>query len=83
VVFDRRATKRPAKIRAEPFGLGAAPASRRVAGSLNRSSAIRLTSALRVIRRRSQRCYAILGLGALVRLLVYTGDITVICEAAH
>src|SRR5271165_5402425 len=56
VVFDRRATKHPAKIRAA-LRVGAAPAPRRVAGSLNRTSAIRLASALQVIRRRSQRCY--------------------------
>src|SRR5208283_4171642 len=64
VVFDRRATKHPAKIRAA-LRVGAAPAPRRVAGSLNRTSAIRLASALRVIRRRSQRCYTSLRLGAL------------------
>src|SRR5580704_7822641 len=66
VVFDRRATKHPAKIRAA-LRVWAAPAPRRVAGSLNRSSAIRLASALRVIRRRSQRCYTSLRLGALAR----------------
>jgi hypothetical protein len=43
VVFDRRATKHPAKIRAA-LRVGAAPAPRRVAGSLNRTSAIRLAS---------------------------------------
>src|SRR5580704_5408002 len=43
VVFDRRATKHPAKIRAA-LRVGAAPAPRRVPGSLNRSSAIRLAS---------------------------------------
>src|SRR5580700_12246846 len=43
VVFDRRATKQPAKIRAA-LRVGAAPAPRRVAGSLNRTSAIRLAS---------------------------------------
>ena len=43
VVFDRRATKHPAKIRAA-LRVGAAPAPRRVAGSLNRSSAIRFAS---------------------------------------
>jgi hypothetical protein len=37
-----------------PSRVGAAPAPRRVAGSLNSTSAIRLASALRVIRRRSQ-----------------------------
>ena len=68
VVFDRRATKHPAKIRAA-LRVGAAPAPRRVAGSLNRTSAIRLASALRVIRRRSQRCYTSLRLGALDTLL--------------
>ena len=68
VVFDRRATKHPAKIRAA-LRVGAAPAPRRVAGSLNRTSAIRLASALRVIRRRSQRCYTSLRLGALGRSL--------------
>ncbi len=67
MVFDRRATKHPAKIRAA-LRVGAAPAPRRVAGSLNRTSAIRLASALRVIRRRSQRCYTSLRLGALVRM---------------
>ena len=41
MVFDRRATKHPAKIRAA-LRVGAVPAPRRVAGSLNRSSAIRL-----------------------------------------
>ena len=46
--------------------VGAAPAPRRVAGSLNRTSAIRLASALRVIRRRCQRCYTSRGLGVLV-----------------
>src|SRR5580692_1445425 len=66
VVFDRRATKHTAKFRAA-LRVGAAPAPRRVAGSLNRSSAIRLASALRVIRRRSQRCYTSLRLGALGR----------------
>src|SRR5580700_4501516 len=65
VVFDRRATKHPAKIRAA-LRVVAAPAPRRVASSLNRTSAIRLASALRVIRRRSQRCYTSLRLGALV-----------------
>ena len=63
-IRDRRATKHPAKIRAA-LRVGAAPAPRRVAGSLNRTSAIRLASALRVIRRRSQRCYTSLRLGAL------------------
>ena len=43
MVFDRRATKHPAKIRAA-LRVGAAPAPRRVAGSLNRRSAIRLAS---------------------------------------
>jgi hypothetical protein len=43
VVFDRRATKHPAKFRAA-LRVGAAPAPRRVAGSLNRSSTIRLAS---------------------------------------
>ena len=65
VVFDRRATKHPAKIRAA-LRVGAAPATRRGAGSLNRTSAIRLASALRVIRRRSQGCYTSLRLGGLV-----------------
>jgi hypothetical protein len=65
VVFDRRATKHPVKIRAA-LRVGAVPVPRRVAGSLNRSSAIRLASALRVIRRRSQRRYISLTLGALV-----------------
>ena len=65
VVVDREATKHPAKIRAA-LRVGAAPAPRRVAGSLNRTSAIRLASALRVIRRRSQRCYTSLRLGALM-----------------
>jgi len=65
VVFDRRATKHPAKSRTA-LRVGATPAPRRVAGSLNRSSAIRLASALRVIRRRSQRCYTSRGLGALL-----------------
>jgi hypothetical protein len=69
VVFDRRATKHPAKIRAA-LRVGAAPAPRRVAGSLNRTSAIRLASALRVIRWRSQRCYTSHGSGALVRRLI-------------
>src|SRR4249919_873635 len=64
VVFDRRATKHPAKIRAA-LRVGAAPAPRRVAGSLNRTSAIRLASAWRVVRRRSQRCYTSLRLDAL------------------
>src|SRR5260370_17136719 len=64
VVFDRRATKHPAKIRAA-LRVGAAPAPRRVAGSLNRTSAIRLASALRFIRRPSQPCYTSLRLGAL------------------
>jgi hypothetical protein len=64
VVFDRRATKHPAKIRAA-LRVGAAPAPRRVAGSLNRTSAIRLASALPVIRWRSQRCYPGHGSGAL------------------
>ena len=67
MVFDRRATKHPAKIRAA-LRVGAAPAPRRVAGSLNRTSAIRLASALPVIRRRSQRCYTSLRLGALERV---------------
>src|SRR5580704_9604909 len=65
VVFDRRATKHPAKIRAA-LRVGAAPVPRRVAGSLNRTSAIRLASALRVIRWRFQRCYTSLRLGALL-----------------
>jgi len=42
-LINRRATKHPVKIRAG-LRVGAAPASRRVAGSLNRSSAIRLAS---------------------------------------
>ena len=67
VVFDRRSLKHPAKIRAA-LRVGAAPAPGRVAGSLNRISAIRLASALRVIRRRSQRCYTSLRLGALASL---------------
>ena len=36
MIFDRRATKQPAKA-AQAFRLGSAPASHRVAGSLNRS----------------------------------------------
>jgi hypothetical protein len=45
--------------------VGAPPAPRGVAGSLNRTSAIRLASALRVTRRRCQRCYTSLRLDAL------------------
>src|ERR1700735_2142752 len=75
VVFDRRATKHPAKIRAA-LRVGAAPAPRRVAGSLYRSSAIRLASALPVIRRRSQRCYTNLRLGALVGVRLFSKSLT-------
>ena len=70
VVFDRRATKHPAKIRAALW-VGAVPAPRRVAGSFNRSSAIRLASALRVIRRRSQRCYTSLNFVRSPRLAAF------------
>ena len=45
------------KIRCSASDRIRVPAPCRVAGSLNRTSAIRLASALRVIRRRSQRCY--------------------------
>ena len=65
---DEQQSTRPKS--AQPFGLGrAAPAPRRVADSLNRISAIRLASAFRVIRRRSQRCYTSLRLGALGKSL--------------
>jgi hypothetical protein len=66
--LDRRATKHPAKIHVA-LRFGAAP--RRVAGSLNRTSAILLASALRVIRRRSQSAaadYTSHGSGVLVAL---------------
>jgi hypothetical protein len=76
VVFDRRATKHPAKIRAA-LRVGAAAAPQPVAGSLNRSSAIRLAreggeakagaSLTRLASHPAalQRCYPSLRLGAL------------------
>src|SRR5580700_5562067 len=59
VVFDRRATKHPAKIRAA-LRVGAAPAPRGVAGSLNRaqlfaSPAPKADISFAVIHRRAER----------------------------
>jgi hypothetical protein len=62
---DEQQSTRPKS--AQALRVGAAPAPRRVAGSLNKVSAIRFASALRVIRRRCQRCYTSHGSGALAR----------------